>query len=73
MLRAKTKAYDTSKTLNMVIYTDLLYSQNMNFTRASNTRVSNVSLSEFSIIMLKRASKVSCKNYTHTCTQYREY
>lgn len=31
-------------------------------TKASNTRVSKVSLSEFSIMMLKRASRVSCRN-----------
>lgn len=42
-----------------------------NLTRASNTRVSNVSLSEFSIIMLKRASKVSCRNWTHTGRDYK--
>lgn len=32
-------------------------------TKASNTNVSNVSLSEFSIIMLKSASNVSWRNY----------
>ena len=32
-------------------------------TRASNTNVSKVSLSEFSIMMLKRASKVSWRNW----------
>lgn len=32
-------------------------------TRASNTRKSYVSLSDISIIMLKSASSVSCKNW----------
>lgn len=32
-------------------------------TKASNTSVSKVSLSEFSIMMLKSASSVSCRNW----------
>lgn len=38
-------------------------------TSASNTNVSKVSLSEFSIMMLKRASKVSWRNWRHTKCQ----
>ena len=34
----------------------------LSLTKASNTNVSKVSLSEFSIMMLKRASRVSCRN-----------
>lgn len=40
----------------------LVYPQHI-LTKASNTNVSNVSLSEFSIIMLKSASNVSWRNY----------
>jgi len=39
-------------------------------TKASNTRVSKVSLSEFSIMMLKRASRVSCRNWNDTGTKH---
>lgn len=37
-------------------------------TKASKTKVSNVSLSEFSIMMLKRASRVSCRNWNRCHT-----
>lgn len=41
-------------------------------TRASNTSVSKVSLSEFSIMMLNRASKVSWRNCGDTGRGRRE-